>query len=183
MNLDELPPPSLLLSDTTVRARKDHVCTSCRNPIPAGHIYRRRFGLIDGDPYAEKLCGDCEVYTCMADLIELPLALSQGLEFPAQPCECEAFALGPGGPRLPDHHRGGLLGEGPGEAGPCGATARYGVRLRHHNRCDGEVVQLLCERCWTCTQGWAYLIVPKFPPPSCGCRLAGADLVGPVMPL
>ena len=113
-------------------------------------------------------------------LLELPEVAEPGLTNTR--CECEEFSLGPGGPRLPAHHRGRFLGEPPGDNCPCDQVARYLVRLRHHNRCDGEVVRFLCERCLTSTQVWIALFVPKCPAPPCGCRLT-LDPVGPVMPL
>lgn len=120
----------------------------------------------------------------MSDQITaLPTSLPEGLEWPSQPCDCEAFALCPGGCRLPDHHPGGTLEHWPGGAGPCGQMARYGVRLRHQNRCDGTTVRLLCQRCLDYIAIWVAVAVPKCPPLPCGCRLALADLVGPVMPL
>ena len=48
-------------SDTRPVARKEHTCSRCRRPIPPGMRYRRRFMLVDGDPWFEKTCRDCQL--------------------------------------------------------------------------------------------------------------------------
>jgi hypothetical protein len=50
------------LSDTQPVARKEHTCGSCKKTIPVGARHRRRFMLVDGEPWHEKTCRDCEYY-------------------------------------------------------------------------------------------------------------------------
>ena len=48
------------LSDTRPVARKEHTCGGCKKTIPVGARHRRRFMLVDGEPWHEKTCRDCE---------------------------------------------------------------------------------------------------------------------------
>ena len=50
------------LSDTRPVARKEHTCGGCKKTIPVGARHRRRFMLVDGEPWHEKTCRDCEYY-------------------------------------------------------------------------------------------------------------------------
>jgi hypothetical protein len=50
------------LSDTRPVARKEHTCGGCEKTIPVGARHRRRFMLVDGEPWHEKTCRDCEYY-------------------------------------------------------------------------------------------------------------------------
>jgi hypothetical protein len=43
-------------------ARKEHTCGGCQKTIPMGVRHRRRFMLVDGEPWHEKTCRDCEYY-------------------------------------------------------------------------------------------------------------------------
>lgn len=55
----------ILLSEHVHRAVKRHECSYCSRGIPAGTIYRKRFGLSDvdrfgrGEPFTEKTCQSC----------------------------------------------------------------------------------------------------------------------------
>ena len=50
------------LSDTRLVARKEHTCDGCTKTIPVGARHRRRFMVVDGEPWHEKTCRDCEYY-------------------------------------------------------------------------------------------------------------------------
>ena len=50
------------LSDTRPVARKEHTCGGYKKTIPVGARHRRRFMLVDGEPWHEKTCRDCEYY-------------------------------------------------------------------------------------------------------------------------
>lgn len=57
---DDGRPVSRLLSETRPKARKDHDCSTCSRGVAAGQRYRRRFFLVDGEAFTEKVCGLCE---------------------------------------------------------------------------------------------------------------------------
>ena len=50
------------LSDTRPVARTEHTCGGCKKTIPVGARHRRRFMLVDGEPWHEKTRRDCEYY-------------------------------------------------------------------------------------------------------------------------
>ena len=50
----------ITLSDTRPVARKAHTCGGCKKTIPVGARHRRGFMLVDGEPWHEKTCRDCE---------------------------------------------------------------------------------------------------------------------------
>ena len=52
----------ITLSDTRPVARNAHTCGGCEKTIPVGARHRRRFMLVDGEPWHEKTCRDCEYY-------------------------------------------------------------------------------------------------------------------------
>jgi hypothetical protein len=43
-------------------ARKKHTCSGRKKTIPVGARHRRRFMLVDGEPWHEKSYRDCEYY-------------------------------------------------------------------------------------------------------------------------
>ncbi len=60
----------ILLSEKFHRARKDHVCSTCKDGIKAGTVYRAQFILEEDEkPFAMKSCDNCVAgeYGCYDD--------------------------------------------------------------------------------------------------------------------
>lgn len=52
------------------RARKDHRCDACNEPIPRGHKYSYTFAVVDGDPQTTKRCLRCDaIYERLSELL------------------------------------------------------------------------------------------------------------------
>jgi hypothetical protein len=47
-------------SETTITARKAHVCDCCGGPIKPGQKYLKHFSVHDGYPTSEKCCAPCQ---------------------------------------------------------------------------------------------------------------------------
>ena len=43
------------------KARKDHVCSECRNPIRRGNLYDEVTGIFDGSPFRYRICLTCRL--------------------------------------------------------------------------------------------------------------------------
>lgn len=48
-----------LISITTPKARKEHICTECKRTIAKTEEYRREFTKFDNETYISKTCEDC----------------------------------------------------------------------------------------------------------------------------
>lgn len=52
--------PAGFVSTTRIKkARKDHLCNSCKNTIPTGASYLRVASAYDGRAFTEKMCEQC----------------------------------------------------------------------------------------------------------------------------
>lgn len=68
------------------RARKNHKCDCCDEPIPRGHIYATHFTLYDGSTEYVKRCLRCEaIYSALLDKMN---EVSRGEETPALRLDC-----------------------------------------------------------------------------------------------
>lgn len=58
--------------ETTIRkARKQHKCDGCFQPIEAGELYKYGSGILQGEPVVDRVCGACELRVYRLHIIEL----------------------------------------------------------------------------------------------------------------
>lgn len=59
IDTDDYDEPFTLWHNTQRRARKPHVCATCRRTIDRGETYRVHVSILDGYTSTEKACADC----------------------------------------------------------------------------------------------------------------------------
>lgn len=62
---------STIWEETQPKARIEHKCSECREPIPAGTRYTQIKSLFDGHWDTFKICHKCDVWRCKIAILEI----------------------------------------------------------------------------------------------------------------